>query len=156
MPQVSEGDIVHVHYTGRFEDGTVFDSTREGDPLEFVAGAQDIIDGVSQGVLGMNVGEPKTITVEPDCGYGEHDPRLSRRVPLDALPDGIEVGDRVSANAHGHEIVFRVTAIEGEEAVIDANHPLAGKTLVFDLEVTGIFDEPQQPHDEGCGCGHDH
>ena len=82
-------------------------------------------------------------------------------MPLNALPDGIEVGDRVAASAGEQKIVFWVTSIEGTEAVIDANHPLAGRTLVFDLELAGIFDKPQQgpghDHAEGeCGCGEDH
>jgi len=161
MARVTSGDVVHLHYTGKFEDGTVFDSTEGGDPLELVAGATDIIDGVSQGIIGLEVGEAKTLTVPPDRGYGTRDEALAKRVPLDALPEGIEVGDRVSANANGHEIVFQVTAIEGGEAVIDANHPLAGKTLVFQLAVHSIHgndpDRAKRGHGHGeCGCGHDH
>ncbi len=161
MARVTSGDVVHLHYTGKFEDGTVFDSTEGGDPLELVAGATDIIDGVSQGIIGLEVGESKTLSVPPDRGYGTRDEALAKRVPLDALPGGIEVGDRVSANANGHEIVFQVTAIEGAEAVIDANHPLAGKTLVFQLAVHSIHgnDPARLKHGHGhgdCGCGHEH
>ncbi len=159
MARVTSGDIVHLHYTGKFEDGTVFDSTEGGNPLELVAGATDIIDGVSQGIIGLEVGESRTLTVSPDRGYGTRDEALAKRVPLDALPQGIEVGDRVSANTNGHEIVFQVTAIEGKEAVIDANHPLAGKTLVFQLSVHSIHgnDPNRGTHGHGgCGCGHDH
>jgi peptidylprolyl isomerase len=163
MARVASGDIVHLHYTGKFEDGTVFDSTEGGDPLELVAGAPDIIDGVSQGIIGLEVGEAKTLKIPPERGYGSRDEALARRVPLDALPEGVEVGDQVSTTANGHEIVFRVTAIEGEEAVIDANHPLAGRTLVFDLAVHSIhgndpdFGKHRHSHgDGGCGCGHDH
>lgn len=156
MPRVTSGDIVHLHYTGKFEDGTVFDSTDGGDPLELVAGAKDIIDGVSQGIIGLEVGESKTLTIPPERGYGTRDEALAKRVPLDALPDGIEVGDRVSTKAGGHEIVFLVTSIEGQEAVIDANHPLAGKTLVFDLAVHSIHGNDPNRHGDGCGCGHDH
>lgn len=162
MPRVITGDIVHLHYTGTFEDGTVFDSTEGGDPLELIAGAPDIIDGVSQGIIGLEVGESKTLTIPPERGYGDRDEALARRVPLTALPKGIAIGDRVSANANGHEIVFQVTSIEGEEAVIDANHPLAGKTLVFKLSVHSIHgnDPDRGSHHHhghgGCGCGHDH
>jgi peptidylprolyl isomerase len=165
MARVTSGDVVHLHYTGKFEDGTVFDSTEGSDPLEIVAGAADIIDGVSQGIIGLEVGEAKTLTVPPERGYGTRDEGLQKTVPLDALPEGIEVGDRVSANSHGHEIVFLVTSIKGEEATIDANHPLAGKTLVFDLAVHSIHGNdperlrPRHGHDHGdgdCGCGHDH
>lgn len=161
MARVTTGDIVHLHYTGKFEDGTVFDSTEGGDPLELVAGAQDIIDGVSQGIIGLEVGESRTLTVPPERGYGTRDESLQKTVPLDALPEGIEVGDRVSANAGGHEIVFLVTSIKDEEAVIDANHPLAGKTLVFDLAVHSIHgnDPERLRHGHGhgeCGCGHEH
>jgi len=162
MARVTTGDVVHLHYTGKFEDGTVFDSTEGGDPLELVAGATDIIDGVSQGIIGLEVGEQKTLTIPPERGYGSRDESLTKTVPLDALPEGIEVGDRVSANAGGHEIVFLVTSSRGAEAVIDANHPLAGKTLVFDLAVHSIHgNDPARlhghHHDHGdCGCGHDH
>jgi len=157
MARVTSGDIVHLHYTGKFEDGTVFDSTEGADPLELIAGAADIIDGVSQGIIGLEVGESKVLTVPPERGYGDRDEALARRVPLDALPKDIEVGDRVSTTTNGHEIVFQVTAIEGEEAVIDANHPLAGKTLVFHLAVHSIHgNDPNHGHGDGCGCGHDH
>jgi peptidylprolyl isomerase len=165
MARVTSGDIVHLHYTGRFEDGTVFDSTEGGDPLELVAGAADIIDGVSQGIIGLEVGEERTLTVPPERGYGTRDEALARKVPLDALPEGVEVGDRVSTTAGGHEIVFRVTSIEADEATIDANHPLAGRTLVFKLAVHSIHgndpDHGRRKHDHGhgdggCGCGHDH
>jgi len=161
MAHVSDGDIVHVHYTGRFEDGTVFDSSQGGEPLEFVAGGKDIIEGVSRGVVGMGMGEKKTLTIPPEQGYGDRDPGLSRTVPLNALPDGIAVGDRVAATAGEQRVIFWVTSIEGTEAVIDANHPLAGRTLVFDLEIAGIFDEPQQDHGhhhggDECGCGEEH
>ncbi|HEX5136994.1 MAG TPA: peptidylprolyl isomerase [Planctomycetota bacterium] len=163
MERVTTGDIVHLHYTGKFEDGTVFDSTEGGDPLELVAGATDIIDGVSQGIIGLEVGEKRTLTVPPERGYGTRDESLQKKVPLDALPEGIEVGDRVSANAGGHEIVFLVTSIDGADAMIDANHPLAGRTLVFDLAVHSIHgNDPgrlqrSHGHDHGeCGCGHDH
>ncbi len=141
----------------------MFDSTEGSDPLELVAGAADIIDGVSQGIIGLEVGESRTLTVPPERGYGSRDESLQKTVPLDALPEGIEVGDRVSANAGGHEIVFLVTSIKGAEAVIDANHPLAGKTLVFDLAVHSIHgnDPERLRHGHGhghgdCGCGHDH
>jgi peptidylprolyl isomerase len=154
MARVTAGDIVNVRYTGRFEDGTVFDSSDDGEPLEFIAGGGDIIDGVSHGVVGMEVGESRTVTVPPEQGYGMRDAALSRKVPLDALPKGTEVGDRVSANTGGHQVVFWVTSIDGAEAVIDANHPLAGKTLLFDLHVLSAR-ENDGTHD-GCGCGHDH
>ena len=163
MARVTSGDIVHLHYTGKFEDGTVFDSTEGSDPLELIAGANDIIDGVSQGIIGLEVGESRTLTIPPERGYGTRDEGLARQVPLDALPEGIEVGDRVSTKAGGHEIVFVVTSIEGGEATIDANHPLAGKTLVFDLAVHSIHgndpnlgrDRHQHGHGD-CGCGHEH
>ena len=163
MARVTSGDIVHLHYTGKFEDGTVFDSTEGGDPLELIAGAQDIIDGVSQGIIGLEVGEERELTVPPERGYGTRDEALARKVPIDALPEGVEVGDRVSTTAGGHEIVFRVTSIDDGEATIDANHPLAGRTLVFKLAVHSIHgndpDLGRKKHDHGhggCGCGHDH
>ena len=138
MAEIKKGDKVSIHYTGRLEDGTEFDSSREREPLAFEAGSEELIPGVSQGVVGMKEGESKTITVPPEKGYGEHRPELLQRVPKEQLPDDVEVGAKLQAQAGSQTFPVVVSAIEGEEAVVDANHPLAGKTLVFDVEVVGV------------------
>jgi peptidylprolyl isomerase len=135
MSEVKAGDTVHIHYTGKFEDGTVFDSSVGGDPVTFVAGSEELIRGVSEAVLGMILGEKKTVTLPPGLAYGDHEPELVRSIPIGALPEGTEVGDQLRASDGEHETHVWVTDIGEQEATVDANHPLAGKMLVFDLEV---------------------
>ena len=138
MTQVSEGDRVRIHYTGRFPDGDIFDCSEDRDPLEFAAGGEEVIEGVSQAVLGMEQGEKKTVTVPPEQGYGQHNPTLEQSVPCSELPEGVEEGDQLRAIQGDQEIPVWVREIGDDSAVIDANHPLAGKTLVFDLELVAF------------------
>jgi peptidylprolyl isomerase len=138
MSQVNQGDVVRIHYTGRLEDGTEFDNSRTRDPLEFVAGAGTVIQGVSHGVIGMNEGETKTVTVPPDEAYGERNPALEQKVAREDLPEGVREGAQLRAVQGDREIPVWVRKVDETEAVIDANHPLAGKTLVFDLEVVEV------------------
>lgn len=138
MDQVTTGDVVAIHYTGRLSDGTVFDSSSDGDPLEFTAGGSELIQGVSQAVLGMERGEKKTVTIEPQEAYGPRQPGLEHRVPRSSLPDGAGVGDRLSATAGDQTIPVWITELSDEAAVVDANHPLAGKTLTFDIELVSV------------------
>ncbi len=138
MPQVNEGDTVRVHYAGRFEDGTEFDSSRDREPLEFVAGGGGIIHGVSFGVIGMNEGDTKTVTVPPEEAYGDRNPALEQTVTRADLPEGVHEGARLRAMQGDREIPVWVRKLDESSAVIDANHPLAGKTLVFDLELVGV------------------
>jgi len=138
MSEVKDGDTVHLHYSGKFEDGTVFDSTDGGEPIEFVAGSDQLIQGVGQAVLGMTEGEKKTITVPPEEGYGEHKEELVQQVPRDKLPGDIAVGDELTAQVGEEEYRVWVAELGEAEATIDGNHPLAGETLVFDIEVQCI------------------
>ncbi len=138
MTQASQGDVVRVHYTGRFEDGKVFDSSADRDPLEFVAGGRQVIPGVSNAVVGMEEGEKKTVTVSPDEGYGERNPSLRQSVGRDQLPDEVQEGDQLRAVQGNQEIPVWVRELKDDAAVIDANHPLAGQTLVFDLELVDV------------------
>ncbi len=138
MSQVNQGDVVRVHYAGRLEDGTEFDNSRDRDPLEFVAGAGTVIPGVSQGVIGMSEGETKTVTVPPEEAYGERNPALEQKVAREDLPEGVDEGTQLRAVQGDREIPVWVRKMDEHEAVIDANHPLAGKTLVFDLEVVEV------------------
>ena len=138
MTQVSRGDRVQIHYTGRFPDGTIFDTSEEREPLEFTAGSHEVIQGVSEAVIGMEVGEQKTVTIPPERAYGHHDPAMQQSIPLADLPEGIEEGEQLRAEQDGQEISVWVREIADENAVLDANHPLAGQTLVFDLEVVSF------------------
>jgi peptidylprolyl isomerase len=138
MAQVKAGDTVYLHYTGRLEDGTVFDETGDNDPIEFVAGQGQLIEGVENAVLGMSTGEKKTVTIAPDQGYGPRRDDLVEKVPIDALPDDVEVGDELTAESEDGKVHLWVTEMSAAEATLDANHPLAGETLTFDLQVHSV------------------
>jgi FKBP-type peptidyl-prolyl cis-trans isomerase 2 len=132
------GDRVQIHYTGRLEDGTVFDSSQGRDPLEFTAGGNEVIPGVAKAVLGMQAGESKTVEVSAEDAYGVRTPGLEQRVPRKLLPEKAQVGDRLQAKVREKVILVWVAEIEEESAVIDANHPLAGQSLVFDIELVSV------------------
>lgn len=135
MAEVQTGDAVAIHFTGSFEDGTVFDSSEDRDPLRFEAGGEDVITGISNAVLGMNVGDKRQVTITPEEGFGERIPDLQQVVPADRLPDDVSEGDAVRAEMDGSELTLWVTAIDDEGVTLDANHPLAGKTLIFAIEL---------------------
>jgi len=138
MAVVQPGDKVRVHYVGRLEDGTVFDSSEGREPIEFLAGSSDVIEGVSEAVIGMQEGEKKTVTVPPEKGFGPHEPELEYEVDRAMLPPDVAVGDRLSAQMGPQRITVWVKELKDDTAVLDANHPFAGKTLVFDLELVAI------------------
>jgi peptidylprolyl isomerase len=141
VAEAKQGDQVQIHYTGRLTDGSVFDSTEGRDPLQFEAGGSDVIQGVSMGVIGMQEGEERTITVSPEDAYGPRRDELTQEVPRNALPENVEVGDPLRAEANGQEIRVWVRDLGEESAVVDANHPLAGRTLEFDLKLVSIMGE---------------
>ena len=138
MTPVKPGDRVQVHFTGRLADGSVFGSSVGGPALRFAAGAPDIVPGISQSVIGMCLGEKKTVTVLPDQGFGQLDPNLQRRVPRATLPPEAKLGDQLTARVGDRQSVVWLIAVEEDTAVIDGNHPLAGQTLTFDLELVSI------------------
>lgn len=141
MKQAKKGDTVHVHYTGKFEDGTVFDSSNGGVPLEFTIGADQVIAGFENAIVGMKPGERKHEVIEADSAYGRRDDQLVFTVGRDQLPPGseVEVGDTLQIGfADGQTASVQVAAMDENSLTLDANHPLAGKTLVFDLELVTI------------------
>jgi peptidylprolyl isomerase len=138
MARVCQGDSVRIRYTGRLADGTVFDSTEDAEPLEFVAGDGEVIEGVDLAVIGMEEGEHKSLTIEPAQGFGDRDSALEQSVARTELPDEVQVGDRLRAMNGEEETYVWVRELSEESAIIDANHPLAGKTLLFDLEMIAI------------------
>jgi peptidylprolyl isomerase len=138
MERVRTGDHVAVHFTARFADGSELATSRSGDPLEFVAGGSEVIAGVSRSVVGMETGETKVVTIRPEDGFGSRDEGLERRVPATELPAGVRVGDRFDATAQGSEIAVWVRDIQPDHAVLDANHPLAGHTLIFEIELVSF------------------
>jgi len=138
---VKNGDTVKVHYTGRFEDGVVFDSSEGRDPLEFTVGAGMLIRGFEDALIGMAPGEKKTVRVEPQDAYGDYDDNLVLTMPLDRVPDDItpEVGMELQLiSQSGQKLPVVVKEVQEEAIILDANHPLAGKVLVFDIELLEI------------------
>lgn len=143
MPTAKQGDIVHVHYTGRFDDGTVFDSSQGRDPIEFVLGTGRVIPGFEKAVEGMSVGDRMSTTIGPEDGYGPRSEELVLEVPLDRFDDSVTpaVGQRFEmTTADGQRTPVVVTDVGDESIRIDANHPLAGRQLHFDLELVKITD----------------
>jgi peptidylprolyl isomerase len=141
MSQVKANDKVSVHYTGKLDDGTVFDSSADKAPLEFTIGAGQVIPGFESGIIGMTVGETKTIKLEPNDAYGDKRPDLIVSVKKAEIPPDIDVqvGQQLQINRpDGQAIPVLVAEITDTEVTLDANHPLAGKTLTFDIELVKI------------------
>lgn len=142
MSQVKQNDTVKVHYTGKLTDGQVFDSSVErGEPIEFTLGQGQLIPGFEQGLIDMQVNEKKTINISKEEAYGEPREDLIQEVPKNQLPEEIkpEVGmGLVSKSPDGREMNLVVKEVKEEAIVVDGNHPLAGKDLIFDLEVVEI------------------
>jgi FKBP-type peptidyl-prolyl cis-trans isomerase 2 len=136
---VSNGKVIALEYTVKLEDGQVVDTNVGGDPLSYTQGANQIIRGVESAVEGMEVGQAKQTVIPPTDGYGDADPNAFAEVPKDKLPREIEVGTQLHGkDASGREIRPVVSAIKDQTVVLDFNHPLAGKTLYFDLKVMSI------------------
>lgn len=141
MAQAQSGDSVKVHYTGKLDDGSVFDSSVDGDPLAFQLGQEQLIPGFEKAVVGMEVGQSKTIIIPADEAYGPHRQELVLVVGRDEFPDEIEpkVGEQLRVQeADGREIRVQVTDETEDNVTLDGNHPLAGKDLTFDLELVEI------------------
>ena len=136
---ITQGSTVEVHYTGRFIDGEVFDSSEGKDPLQFQIGSGQIIPGFETAIMGKNIGEKVSVTIEPDQAYGQLREDLVIEVPLDKMPGAVEVGQLLQADGGDGQVVqVIVKEIKEEVIVIDGNHPLAGQNLVFDIEVVSI------------------
>ena len=141
MSQVKQNDTVKVHYTGKLADGQVFDSSLEREPIEFTMGQGQLIPGFEKGLLDMKVNEKKTINIPSEEAYGEPREELIQEVDKSQLPEEIkpEPGmGLVSKSPDGREMNLVVTEVKDNSIVVDGNHPLAGKDLVFDLEVVEI------------------
>ncbi|MCR9181560.1 MAG: peptidylprolyl isomerase [Flavobacteriaceae bacterium] len=141
MSQVKENDTVRVHYTGKLENGQIFDSSLQREPLEFTLGQGQLIPGFEQGVIDMKVNEKKTINIPHTEAYGEVREELFHEVEKDKLPEEmkLEVGmGLISKAPDGSERQLILHEIKDETIVVDANHPLAGKDLTFELELVEI------------------
>jgi peptidylprolyl isomerase len=141
MAQAKKGDTVRVHYTGKLEDGTVFDTSLNRHPLQFTIGNGQVIAGFEQAVAGMNTGESKTAVIPVELGYGQRRDDMIVTVKRDQLPPDLtaKVGQRLEiTQADDQVLLVTVTGITESSITLDANHPLAGKVLTFDLELVGI------------------
>nr|WP_295877529.1 peptidylprolyl isomerase [uncultured Chitinophaga sp.] len=141
MQAVKNGDTVKVHYQGRLTDGTMFDSSEGRAPLEFKVGAHMVIKGFENGVLDMKPGEKKTIHIPVDQAYGPKNDEMIMEFPKANIPPDLnpEVGMELQmSNPEGQVFQVRVAAVGSEFITLDANHPLAGQDLVFDLELVEI------------------
>ncbi|MEW6382032.1 MAG: peptidylprolyl isomerase [bacterium] len=139
--QAKEGDTVRVHYTARFMDGTVFDSSVMREPLEFTIGEGLLIPGFEQAVVGMHPGESKTEQVSAEQAYGPHRDEMVLEVDRNQFPSGLEpeVGQQLQVRqANGLITDVTVTDVHDSRVTLDANHPLAGKDLVFDIQLVEI------------------
>ena len=142
MSKVKINDTVKVHYTGTLSNGQVFDSSLEREPLQVQLGQQQLIPGFENGLVDMEVNEKKTITIPKEEAYGEVRKELFHNIPKEELPDHIkpEVGlELIAKNPDGSEQPLRVAEVNEDHIVIDANHPLAGHDLIFDLELIEIM-----------------
>lgn len=142
MTQAKHGDTVRIHYTGRLTDGTPFDSSDGREPLEFQLGSGQIIQGLDDQVQGMNVGDKQTVTIPADAAYGPHRPEGVQSVPRNQIPDGVDtsVGARLQATGgDGRNMTLTVIDTSDDAITVDANHPLAGKDLVFDVELVEVL-----------------
>ncbi len=138
MTEVNQGSQVKINYKGTLQDGTVFDQSKEGEPLEFTIGEGKIIPGLEKAVAEMEVGENKTVEVPSDEAYGPHREELVGKIPRDRLPDEInpEVGQMLRVGQQeGETMVVQVVEVTDDEVALDGNHPLAGHDLTFEVEL---------------------
>ena len=141
MAQAKKGDQVSVHYTGRLDDGTVFDSSDQGEPLVFVLGTSQVIPGFENAIVGMNIGDSKTIRIAAGDAYGSRHDELVMNVDRGQIPPEleIEVGQRLQMEKpDGETLRVTVTSVNEDMVTLDGNHPLAGEDLTFDITLVRI------------------
>ncbi|MBT4483401.1 MAG: peptidylprolyl isomerase [Candidatus Latescibacteria bacterium] len=142
MPVAKFGNTVRIHYTGKLEDGIIFDSSDKDKPFEFTIGDGKIIKELEQAMIGMRPDESKTIQVAADNAFGPHLKDLVAVVKLDQIPENIKpkIGQQLEMNQEDNKkIIVRVTEVTDTSATLDANHPLAGKDLTFDIRLVEIL-----------------
>lgn len=141
MQQVQNGNTVQVHYHGRLNDGTTFDSSEGREPLEFTVGSGMVIKGFDDGVMGMEVGQKRTVQIPAENAYGPHNADMLLEFPSEQFPPDMkpEVGMRLNmSNQQGQTFPVVIVEIRETSVLLDANHPLAGQDLTFDIELVGI------------------
>jgi FKBP-type peptidyl-prolyl cis-trans isomerase 2 len=140
---IKQGSKVKVHYTGKYTNDSIFDTSYRDDrsALEFVVGEGQLIKGFEDAVLGMIPGEKKTVQIDPERAYGAINQEMILSVPKNMVPENVEVGQTLSGTLKdGQEVPFMVKEVNDSDVLVDANHPLAGETLVFDIEILEIIE----------------
>ncbi|MEC7464313.1 MAG: peptidylprolyl isomerase [Pseudomonadota bacterium] len=150
MSQATNGSVVRINYTGKLTNGTVFDTSKvDGrEPLSFRLGQNQVLPKLEAEIIGMSVGEKKTVAVDANDAYGPHQKQAIQKIPRSEIPDGVDltVGNNLQATGHDGEIVpLRVLAANEETVTLDANHPLAGHNLTFEIELIEIVKEGNLP-----------
>lgn len=143
MAEAKSGDTLKVHYTGKLDDGSVFDSSESREPLEVTLGAGGLIAGFEQALVGMAPGESKTVTIESDDAYGAYDDAKVHEVDRSRIPEEIELQPGrtlMATTANGDQVRLTVAAVSEQSVTLDENHPLAGKDLTFDIRVVEIVE----------------
>jgi peptidylprolyl isomerase len=141
MTQAKPGDTVKVHYTGKFDDGTVFDSSIDHEPLEFTVGEGQVIPGFESAVIGMSTGETKSTHIPADQAYGPHRPEMVIEVERGMFPSEMapQVDQQVQVRqSNGQTFIATITDVTEDNVTLDANHPLAGKDLNFDIQLVEV------------------
>ena len=140
MAQVKQGDTVRVHYKGTLKDGSEFDNSSGNDPIEFTVGEGRVIPGFEKAVVGMTAGESKAITIPVDEAYGQSSDELILTVERDTIPPDLDavVGDDLVLEQEDREIHVRVIEVNEEHVTLDANHPLVGEDLIFEIELVEV------------------
>ncbi len=141
MTQAKSGDNVKVHYTGKLDDGTVFDSSAEREPLEFSLGSGNVIPGFEEAIVGMAPGESKTTKIPPEQAYGPQREELVITVEKEQIPTdlSVEVGQQLQISQNNGQVIpVIVTDVSDSKVTLDANHPLAGEQLTFDIELVEV------------------
>ncbi len=140
--QAKQGDKVKVHYTGKLTEGIVFDSSEGAEPLEFELGTGQVIEGFDNGILGMTIGEKKTVHIPVNQAYGPADEQNVIQIPRSEIPADMELQIGMVLNMHqdgtGQVMQVALADFDDEAVVLDGNHPLAGKDLIFDIELVEI------------------
>jgi FKBP-type peptidyl-prolyl cis-trans isomerase SlyD len=161
---IKNGKVVDLSYSLKNSEGEILDQADSQDPFTYLHGSQQIVPGLESALEGLKVGDKKQVVVSPEQGYGVHNPKLEMVVNKAQFPKGVELEEGMQFEASsqsGEEVVFTVESIEGDRVHVDGNHPLAGETLHFDVEVLKVRDataeEMEHGHAHGPhGHGHDH
>jgi peptidylprolyl isomerase len=156
LEKVENGNYVTVEYTGKLGNGDVFDSSEGRQPLEVHMGAGEMIKGFESELLGMAMNEKKVFTISQEDAYGSRNPELMRSIPRSDVPPQMEVQVGMiigMGTPQGERIPARIVQLDDKQLTLDLNHPLAGESLTFEIEVVGISNEPTQEC-ESCSCEH--